>query len=365
MSIDLPRYVVVPKGRASFYWQVPAKRRVVKDGKPWPKGVVRLPDDAGKMLAEAAKLNRELDEIRAGVDAAARKGTMPWLIEKYEHSPYFTELRARSKRSYQEMARHVLRWSKERGHPPFAQLTTPKVLEFLAQYDDRRSLRDHVSIYLKIVLEYACRIGEATNNPARHLGLKKARRKKPIRIVDVPQLLAIVAKAREMDLHHIAIGALLQFDLGQRQGDTIRLQKPRDYKDGQFQFKQSKTGQVVTILPFLSETREALAALPATQMSLVAGRSGLAVNEHTYRDDFRRVADAAGFHDLWSMELRHSAVIYMERAGLHPAEIATRTGHTLGNVMHMLESYRFRDNIVAHNGMVKLEEYRNKLGTKV
>jgi hypothetical protein len=159
------------------------------------------------------------------------------------------------------------------------------------------------------------------------------------------------------------MGVLLHFDLGQRQGDVLRLQKPRDYKDGVFRFKQSKTDQMVTIRPFLKETREALDALPADQMMLVSVNK-TAVNPPTYVADFRKVANACGFHDLWEMELRHSCVIYCERAGLTPGEIATRTGHGLASVIMILENYRYRDEVVAHQGAVKLEDYRNKTLSK-
>lgn len=365
MSITLPRYVVRPSGRAAFYWQVPASRRVTRDGKPWPKGVVRLPDDPAKMLAEAARLNTELDQIRAGDVPGSREGTMPWLIAKYEASSYFLELSDNTKRSYVDLAKRVLAWSAEKKHPLVAALTTPKVLEFLVPFDDRRSLRDHLVQYLAVVLEYARRTGLIQHNPARRLGFKKAKRSKPIRIVEVPQVLAIVAKARELGMPHVAMGVLLHFDLGQRQGDVLRLRNHVDYRGGVFQFDQSKTDQTVTIKPFLAETRAALEVVPSAQWSLVADQRGLRVKADRYKHDFRVVANAAGFHDLWEMELRHSCVIFCERAGMTPGEIATRTGHSLQTVIQILERYRYRDNVVAAQGAVKLEDYRNKTATKV
>lgn len=365
MSITLPRYVVQPKGRATFYWQVPAARRAVRDGKPWPKGVVRLPDDPAAMLTEAARLNWELEQIRGGSAPWSREGTMPWLIAKYEASTYFKSHSEATKRSYVDLSRRVLAWSAEKKHPPVSALTKPKVLEFLTAYEDRAALRDHLVRYLGVVLEYACRIGVIEHHPARRLGFKKAKRSKPIRIVEVPQMLAIVAKARELGLPHVAMGVLLHFDLGQRQGDVLRLRNHVDYRGGVFQFTQSKTDQIVTIKPFLAETRAALDAVPSAQFSLVADKRGLRVKADRYKRDFRVAADAAGFHDLWEMELRHSCVIFCERAGLTPGEIATRTGHSLQTVIQILERYRYRDSVVAHNGTVKLEAYRNRTATKV
>jgi hypothetical protein len=361
--MKLPRYVVKREreGRSYFYWQVPPRLRVKDaDGTVWPTGLTRLPEGPD-MATTAARLNAELDARRNPASHLDRRhGTMPWLIENYEQSSYFTTLRDRTKVSYRELSAHLVRWSTAKNHPPITAMTTPMVLTFLEQYENRRSLRDHIAMYLAVVMEFARRSGHIQINPARRLGLKRAKRLKPIRIVSVEQVLTIVVKAREMGLPHVAMGTLLHFDLGQRQGDVLRLQKPRDYSEGLFRFNQSKTDQVVTILPFLHETRAALEALPAAQFMLVAGPDGLAVNPSTYSREFRRVACACGFADLWEMELRHSCVIYMERAGLTPAEIATRTGHALQSVIMILENYRYRDPVVAHQGALKLEAYRNK-----
>lgn len=365
----LPRYVVQPSGRLAFYWQVPTRHRVAKDGKPWPHGTVRLPDDRTKMEAEAARLNTELDQIRAGVTPETRRGTMPWLIAHYENPANkmskFHKLTPGTKDDYRSHSKHVLAWSAEKRHPQVRDLTTPKVLEFLTRFDDRPTLKIHVASYLRTILKHAIRIGEITHNPATQLDLEKPKRQKKIRTIDVPELLALVAKAHEMALPHVAMGALLHFDLGQRQGDILRLQKPRDYRGGVFQFDQSKTGQEVTIKPFLTETRAALEALPLAQLMLVADENGQQVRAWRYWSDFRKVADAAGFPDLWEMELRHSCVIFCERAGLTPGEIATRTGHSLKTVFTILENYRYRDSIVAAQGAVKLEDYRNRAATKV
>lgn len=364
--MKLPRYVVARKRSAEivYYWQVPAKQRYQHtSGEVWPTGLVRLPADPMDMRVQAATLNHQLDTLKDNADISTRKGTLPWLVTEYEKSSYFTSLRDRTKQSYAQLSRYVLRWSDSKGNPPINGLTTQKILEFLNQYDTRKSLRDHIATYLAVILEYARRTGQIGTNPARRLGLKRAKRLKPIRTITVDQLLTLVNKAREMKLDHVAIGALLHFDLGQRQGDVLRLQKPRDYRDGVFRFKQSKTDQIVTIRPFLKETREALDTLPADQMMLVS-MNKTAVNPATYVRDFRIVANACGYHDLWEMELRHSCVIYCERAGLTPGEIATRTGHGLASVIMILENYRYRDEVVAHQGAIKLEDYRNKTLSK-
>lgn len=369
-KINLPRYVVARarSGRTVYYWQVTPKHRAKVGDDVWPDGVIRLSDNPSEMLVTAKRLNDELDQRRAGALPETRKGSMPWLVQQYEHSPYFKKLRPKTQRAYQQLSGYILRWSKEKNHPAVADLRKAKVLEFLAQFEDRPALRDHIAGYLRIVLDYAELIGLRAegSNSARRLRIGRAKRQKPIRIVEVPQVLAIVAKAHELKLPHVALGTLLHFDLGQRQGDVLSLQKPRDYRGGVFQFKQSKTEQVVTIKPFLKETRDALEALPHAQLMLVADQNGqgFATEERQrgYVADFRKVADACGFHDLWEMELRHSCVIFMERAGLRPAEIATRTGHTLATATTILENYRYRDSVVAHHGTVKLEEYRRKSG---
>lgn len=360
------RYVVSKQRGEStaWYWQVPTRLKVKTEAGLWPEGTVRLPDDAEERRKTAMRLNDELDSLRRGNVTHGGRGSLPDLIREYERSSYFTSLRERTREGYDLLSRRVLQWSQEKGHPQVSTLTTPKIIQFLERYESRRSLRDHIAKYLAVVLEYARRTGRINYNPARKLGLKRPKRMKPIRIVTVEQVLQIAAKAREAGKPHVAMGVLLHFDLGQRQGDVLRLQKPRDYKDGVFHFHQSKTDQVVTIRPFLQETRDALDALPNDQMMLVA-QDKSAVQRLAYWRDFREVANACGFNDLWEMELRHSCVIFCERAGLTPAEIATRTGHGLASVITILENYRYRDPVVAAHGALKLEAYRNKLQTKV
>lgn len=360
--MKLPRFVVrrAHKNNEVYYWQVPKHSRVVTNGTEWPAGLIRLPLEADERERRAASLNAELDLLRAGATADTREGTLPWLIAQYEHTDRFKKRAPKTQRSYQEMARHLLKWSEQKNHPPVAAMTTPKILQFLATYDHCPSLRNHIASYLRLTMAYARRIGQVTTNPAVDLGLEGAKRRKPIVTIDLPGVLQIVAKADEMDRPWVGTAVLLHFDLGQRQGDILRLQKPRDYKDGVFQFAQSKTAQIVTIKPFLDETIARLNALPTTQLMLVGGRNGLAIKPRAYSGDFRAIADACGFKDLWEMELRHSAVVYMERAGMTPGEISTRTGHTLKNVYTILESYRTRDPVVAEQGANKLIAYRKR-----
>lgn len=359
--MQLPRYVVAKKrpNGTVYYWQVPPRLRVETDEGAWPEGTIRLPDDPMEMALRASALNGELDFLRGGQTTLTPTGTLPWLIRQYEKSEYFTQLKDKTKHSYAQLARHVTRWSTERNHPPVASLTPQKVLEFLSRFESRKSLRDHIATYLAIVLEYGRRINVVQTNAARRLGLKRAKRLKPIRVVTIDQVIAISTRAYQMGYPHVALGTLLHFDLGQRQGDILALQKPRDYKDGVFRFTQSKTDQVVTIRPFLKETRAALDALPADRFMIVGDANGQAVDPRLYVRQFRAVAKDCGFPDLWEMELRHSCVIYMEQAGLTPAEIATRTGHRLSSVITILENYRYRDPVVAQQGAIKLENYRN------
>lgn len=375
LDIELPRFVIARHfpNKVSFYWQVPARLRFkgVVDGEQvaWPEKVMRLPDAIPEMLTRANQLNAELDRLRKVGFAENRHGSMPWLIENFEHSTSWAELKPKTQRSYKQLAGYVLKWSKTKNHPLVKSLTTPKVLQFLSDFDTRRSLRNHIAAYLRLLLRHGIRIGELQTNVADRLGLKKAKRKKKIRTIDVPELLQLVAKADEMGLSFVGTGALLHFDLGQRQGDVLSFQRrptsteavPNTYWGGVFNVTQSKTDKPLTLVPFLPETKARLEAQPHAQLMLVAGADGLAVKEDHYRKMFRKVAKAAGFHDLWEMELRHSCVIFMERAGLTPSEIATRTGHTLKSVLTILEEYRYRDSVVAHQGAVKLADYRNKV----
>lgn len=373
MNVSLPRYVVVRqrgKGQTVFYFQVP--KRLRPEG--WA-GAYRLPMEHAARTGlgdalETAAVKRDGDMLyarliaeRTGTKLEPKYGTMIWLIRAYEHSEHFATLAPKTRRSYSYCARIVSAWAedaaKEIGSEPVVEdISRPAVIRFLDTMNETPSKRNAVGRYLRILLGFAIDKGLMAVNPAIHMHLKTP--ESTIRLWKIEEVDTVVATADGMEAGSIGTAVLLAHEAGQRQGDILRLQEPRDYTrgDGMLRFWQHKTNSYVTI-PATERLRERLALRPITQLVLVANeKTGKRYDEDQFRKRFRAVTDKADVGNLWFMHLRHTAVVNYARAGCSVPEIASITGHTIASVTNILKHYLPRDNELARTAVAKLEVNR-------
>lgn len=355
--IDLPPYLVV-KRRArrpdAHYFQVPARLR--PEG--WP-ATIRLSDDLATACVEARKHHERLKAERAtAAPPRDDTGTLPWLIRSFERSDAYKALRPRSQQAYQYPARIVVEWSAKANHPPVAKITRPAILKFLSALEDTPSTRLAVASYLRTLLTHAQDLGLIETNPASRLRLKRPKAK--VRIWSREEFDAVVTWLDAHGRQQLVTALWIALTIGQREGDVLRLQEPRDYRNGVFRFWQSKTGAYVTV-PAPDRLRQRIAARPRGQIPLVANEvTGVGYNLRTLNKWLRKATRDLGLDDLRFMHLRHTAVVEMARAGCEVPEIASITGHSLRGVTKILEHYLPRDSEVARNAIAKLDAYREQ-----
>lgn len=362
-KIELPPYLVVKRRKNSpnaHYFQVPPRLR--PDG--WPP-TLRLSSNLAEAIDEAKDAYQRMEAERDGAPLGNRYGTLPWLITGYEQTDPYKVTSEKTKSSYAYCARIVTQWSEKGGHPQVADINRPAIKKFLAALNDTPSTRNHVASYLRTLLEHARDEGLIETNPATKLRL--AQPEATIRIWDIEGEFERVVEW--LDAHQrsqLATALWIARAIGQREGDILSLQAPRDYRDGMFRFWQEKTKSYMTI-PAPAGLSERIESRPVGQLLLVANEvTAIKYNPRTLNKWLRRATRALGLDDLLFMHLRHTCVVELARAGCTEAEIASITGHSLRTVGKILKHYLPRDSVVARNAISKLDAYREQeLDTRV
>jgi hypothetical protein len=157
-------------------------------------------------------------------------------------------------------------------------------------------------------------------------------------------------------------------ELGQREGDTIRLSWPQ-YEGGSFTLRQRKTGRLITI-PATTELRQALAEAPRRSPTIVISETtGQPYKEDHFRHEFARIRALAGLPaELRFMDLRRTAVVRLAEAGCSVPEIAAVTGHSIDRTARILEVYLPRTAPMARSAVARLDQARaerTKAGSKL
>ncbi|MDF2234859.1 hypothetical protein P2H44_20045 [Albimonas sp. CAU 1670] len=113
----LPRYLRErrTKSGVAYYW-IPRSADVASG---WMISSVPLGRDLAAAIVRAEALNGDLDAWRAGLDtsttAAARPGSLDWMLTTYQASPRFRQLAVRSRDEYRRHMAHVSDRKTKRG----------------------------------------------------------------------------------------------------------------------------------------------------------------------------------------------------------------------------------------------------------
>jgi len=340
-------------GHSLFYWQPSRTLRKLGFVTRRVAEQTNRPEDA---IVEAERLNRELDDWRAGRgDRMLEPGTLPWLVKTYRASERFTDLAEASQATYGFALVALNAWSAEHEHPPVADLRPHHARAFLATIA-KPAMRRLCYAVLRLLLTFAVEEGYAERNVARSLRVKSA---PPRTTYWAPlQVEALVRVAREKDRGSIALAVLLAVNLGQRQGDILRLAWS-NFDGEAFTLRQQKTKQAVTVQA-AAELRAELAAAPRLAPTIVISeRSGRPYTRSRFGDTFRAMRAAAGLpKDLRFHDLRRTAVVRLAEAGATVPEISAVTGHSLDRTARMLEVYLPRTAPLARAAVTRLDEAR-------
>lgn len=345
-------------GRKLFYWQpTAALRKHGFQSRP-------LPDDLAEAIAEAERLNRNVDAWRRGEELVPfQPETIPWLIRLYTAHWRFTKLTPTSQYGYRKNLNCIEKWSADRKHPPIKKIKRMHVFDFHSKMAHAPAKANAVIGMLQILLQFAYDAGYLEENPASEIKLERCKPRD--QFWEDKQIEEFVKVAAENGRQSMGLAVLLAFNLGQREGDVLRLTWAQ-YDGDCFTIKQSKT-QVKLLIPATAQLKAALSEAPRLSPTiLVSEATGRPYKEDHFRDEFRRIAKLAEIpDDIRFMDLRRTCVVRLSEAGCNHLQISAITGHSPENVLRILKTYWKATEPTARRAIYKLDRMRTELEGKV
>jgi len=271
-------------------------------------------------------------------DAVARKvvpppGTILSILQAYQASHDFRELRDRTREDY---SKFISRIERDFGIFPLAALPERRTRGLFLDWRDRlpgqsRRQADYALTVFARVLSWALDRGLVTHNPLKNPG-RKYRGSRRDKIWSVKDEAAFLADAPP----HMHLPFLLALWTAQREGDLLRL--PWSSYDGEtIRLRQSKTGACVSI-PVGEPLKAALAATPKRCAVILTNLRGQPWTEHGFRASWRKACARAGIKGLTFDDLRRTAVTRLALCRCSDSEIAVIADLTLANVRDILDS---------------------------
>lgn len=350
LKMTIPYLRSTPSG---FYWE-PSRKL---------KALGFSPEALGKDAITAAQRAQTLN-ARATTEAARRArgeapdnriaaGTISWLIVQWRASPEWATLSPATRKSYDAAFKSIEEWC----GPDEPRLITRKAIKEWqrALLPRGQAITNVILLRLHRLMERARDEGLIEVNPASRLGLKKVGGdQEPWPRADIDM---VCAKALEMGRPSIRLAVLLAANLGQREGDIIKLPRSRYYPaTGMFSIQQQKTRTRLSI-PATLELRAAIDAAPAlSPLFVISETTGRPYKTRNFQAVFQRIRRACGLPDgRHFMHLRHTMASVLGDAGCTDDEIRSITGHLDRTVV---ARYVRPSDTMTRNAIDKLERHR-------
>jgi integrase len=297
-------------------------------------------------------------------EAVARKVTAPEgvlsaLIGKFKGSPKFENLARRTKDDYRKQWKLICR---DFGDLPLKALGDPRVRGVFKDWRDqiaKRSLRqaDAAWIALARVLSWALDRRKISVNPCERGG-RLYRGTRADKVWTLEQEASFLAVGSEP----LRRAYVLAIWTGQRQGDLLRLpwsawdQMPLPKAPhGRIRLTQRKTGVGVEIT-VSAPLADMLDATPRISPLILLNSDGKPWTSNGFSSSWRKACKRAGIAGITFNDLRGTFVTRAAISGATEAEIASATGHSIGQVRSILDRhYLHRDPALGENLMEKLE----------
>ena len=365
------RHLVGKRGRKGWRWYWQPSAALAKDG--WR--TVRLQGAQAEILAQAEKLNAEVDVWRATGGGPRVRGTyirpdtLAALIRAFQASPRYQRLAGTTKRDYAYHLRRLEAW----GGTHLLAGITPAVVQKLyeALLPKSHAVANARIRVLRLLLTHGRRIGMVRENAAAKPGLigQKGR----VRIYSAEEEAALVAAADKLGRPSIGDAVMMGCDLGQRRGDLVRLPVVR-IQEGVVRLTQSKRGARIAV-PLTPRLARRLEAAAARRRALDPECPTVLIDETTKRPygatafsrafaEIRALAVAGSekhgtapcpsVADALFLDTRDTAVTRLAEAGCTIPEIAAITGHSLRSIYEILKHYLDLTGAIASSAIAKL-----------
>ena len=321
----------------------------------------RLPDTLEAAIAEAEKINAELDAWRLGkaeVNNIPKGGTLNSLIYTYTHSNEYRRLAPNTKKDYDYRLSIIEKWG---GTVPLEGITRKAVKVLWEKLAETSQWKANATIrVLRLLLEFAVQIGDLTINPAAKPGLAEIA---PRSVVWTPEEIdAFVEKADTLGYFNVGTAIMLAAYLAQREGDILKL-RWEDYQNGGFYIHQNKTRAYiwVPVHPLLK-----------MRLEKYPNHSGLVVRSDLDGRQYSKDAFVGRFTLIRRevvkkipeaqrckfMDLRRTAIVRLAEAGCTEAQISAVSGHKIDTCRRILETYLPRNSKMAQAAITKLIEHQ-------
>jgi integrase len=273
-------------------------------------------------------------------EAVARKATGPQgtilsLLDGYQQSTAFIDLRERTKADYKQKITQI----EERfADFPLAALSDRRTRGIFMTWRDQIAVKsrrqaDYAWQVLALILQWALDRGTITHNPCARGGrlYRSGVRIEKIWTHEHEAAFLRLAPA------HLHLPLLLGLWTAQREGDLLRLPWA-SYDGATIKLRQSKTGASM-VIPVGVPLALALDATKKRCLLILTNSRGRPWTSHAFQAAFGAAARSAGVSGLTFHDLRGSAITRLALAGSSEAEIATLSGHSLSDVRTVLEKF--------------------------
>jgi integrase len=305
-------------GKVRRYWQ----RR--------GHGLVRLPDDDEAMTKMLARLNREADGPAPTPAPTVIHGTVRWCINDYRAGERWAKLAKASKVSY---GVHLRALDEKFPRLLMRDFDRSMAKAWLSQIDGIAS-RNLARYVLHTLYEHAIEEEVIERNPILKLRLPRSKaRDQYVRPADWDHLVSTAADAKA-PAWFVPMMALMLYT-AQRVRDALMLQWP---KDGEIKVRQKKTRALVA-MPVHERLAAEIAKLPKLGVTILRTEANRHITYASASSWWTEVKVKAGLEHLQLRDFRRTAVVMMAEAGCSIPQIASITGHTIGSVHRIIETY--------------------------
>lgn len=345
-------------GHSLFYWW-PTKN--LQEAGFLPRRLAERTNELAVAIREAEVFNRELDAWRAGTlqTKEPKPGTMPDLIRLYRKSIRYQNLRENSRLDYEQCIKSILAWSEHGGEPPASMIRPLDIDAFYQALLPKAPSRARKTIVvLRAILEFGVKKDLLKSNPAARPDLRVQPGRDVVWSAD--EIRMFCAKAREMDRSSLALATLLAVNIGQRQGDILKMAWSQ-YDGRTITLRQQKTGKRLAI-PVVQELKLELDDTKRVSPTVIISETtGKPYTRHNFSHLFRTIVQAASLREeLQFLDLRRTAVVELAEAGCNDLQIGAVTGHSYDRSKKILETYLPRTEGVARSAITLLSKHRKR-----
>lgn len=294
------------------------------------RGQRYLPLGAPDAIAFSARLDAALIGPEPSADS------LDHLIWRYQQSPEFKRLAARTQDDYREQ---LTRIGRAFGREPLSAFDDKAAAQRIFAWRDRRAASPRRADYgvqvLKALLGWAAGRGLVERNRAAGIPplYRSDRRYKVWQDNDVDAFLAAAPA-------NLGLALIIALETGQRQSDLLSL-RWSDIDDDVIGLRQAKTRQDVAV-PITARLALALDAAPRRSPYILVRQDGESwASDGGFRNAWRFYCRKAGITDLTYHDLRGTFVTRRLAEGWTLQEVAFCTGHSFRN-LGSLERYADR-----------------------